>query len=226
MRVLIVDDDATSRVVLSAVVKRLGHEAVTAKNGRDALEAHERFPAPVIVSDWVMPEMTGVELCRAVRAVRSSTYTYFIIVTSLSSRESSLEGFAAGADDFLAKPINPDELAARLAAAERVVQRHLSDNERHLRDAIELSQQGARLTRDEDSSAGDQIAEKLGQLVDVYRAQDAFVKARAFLRRQIALEEERAAPPERIDRLRAELAELTRRERPNPSAEKPGDEKP
>src|SRR5207245_1356444 len=95
-----------------------------AKNGAQALGLYNSGGADVVVSDWLMPRMDGVELCRCVRARQGAPYTYFILLTALSDSEHHLAGMQAGADDYLAKPFNLADLEARLIAAERVTVVH------------------------------------------------------------------------------------------------------
>lgn len=122
LRVLVVDDDADSREVLSIAVAALGHRSDGAQDGIEALAKQRAAPFDVILSDWNMPGMTGIELCREVRSRGSSTYTYFVFMTAFGDRAHLLEGLRAGADDFLTKPADLEELEARLISAARVVE--------------------------------------------------------------------------------------------------------
>jgi diguanylate cyclase (GGDEF)-like protein len=99
----------------------MGHEPVVASNGMEALERHRLDPFPVIVSDWMMPGMDGLTLCRYVRDDRSDAYTYVILLTAKTQRRDRLEALQAGIDDFLTKPLDAAELAARLNVADRIV---------------------------------------------------------------------------------------------------------
>jgi len=129
MKILIAEDDRVTQTVLGVLLRSLNHEIVVVANGREALAAIERDRYPAVISDWMMPEMTGPELCRTVRAKeadalqsgRAQNYTYFILLTSLDSRDSFLEGMSSGADDFLTKPLDKDQLATRLRVAERIL---------------------------------------------------------------------------------------------------------
>lgn len=129
MRILIADDSRTALLVLGAALRSLGHETMAVPDGQAALEALEAEPFPLVISDWQMPRLTGVELCRAVRerearqdpAARRSRYTYMILLTALEARESYLEGMSAGADDLITKPFDTEQLAARLRVAERIM---------------------------------------------------------------------------------------------------------
>jgi two-component system, cell cycle response regulator len=121
LNVLVVDDDAAPCEVLGQAIVSWGHRCRTAKDGVEALELHEREPADVIVSDLQMPRMDGLELCERTRVSEGNHYTYFIFMTGLSDKEHFLLGMQAGADDYQTKPIDLDELRARLASARRVV---------------------------------------------------------------------------------------------------------
>lgn len=122
LTVLVVDDEETARRGLSLALHDLGHKVVVANDGIEALEMYDRIPIDIIISDWRMPRMSGVELCRQVRM--RSRYVYFVLATALSDKSHLLQGMAAGADDFVAKPIDFDELQARLIAAKRVAALH------------------------------------------------------------------------------------------------------
>lgn len=125
LEVIAVDDDPCSRELVQMVIRRLGHRCRLAEDGNDALRQIAEKPADVIVSDWDMPGMNGAELCRRVRDLGDDVpYSYFIIMTSFDDRAHLLEGMAAGADDYQHKPVNLDELEARLMSAGRVVELH------------------------------------------------------------------------------------------------------
>ncbi len=128
LRVLIVDDDADALAVLGEALTVLGHPFVTAQDGAEAWAHQCREPSQVILSDWSMPNMSGVDLCRLVRANSESEYVYFVLTTAYGDKQHFLEGMRAGADDYLTKPVVIDELEARLLSATRVVsmQRALS----------------------------------------------------------------------------------------------------
>lgn len=129
MRVLIVDDDRSSRLVLRHVLTSRGHDVVEAEDGNRALLLQESDPFPVVISDWMMPVLSGPELCRSIRrgeARRVSRgearrYTYVLLLTALEGRASYLEGLEAGADDFMSKPLDRELLVARLHVAQRVL---------------------------------------------------------------------------------------------------------
>jgi phosphoserine phosphatase RsbU/P len=119
--VLIVDDDAVSGAQLSAVARAAGYSVSAVYNGREAWDALKLSRFRVVISDWYMPGLDGVELCRRVRARRGEPYVYFILVTSRGGKQQYLTAMQAGADDFIAKPVDPDELQARLGVAERIL---------------------------------------------------------------------------------------------------------
>jgi DNA-binding response OmpR family regulator len=121
MRILIAEDDALSRLLLVTALRKMGHDVVAAVNGREAWQAFHAEAFPLLISDWMMPELDGLELCRMVRAENRTRYTYVILLTMLEGKGSFLEGMRAGADDFITKPFDEEQLAARLHVAERIV---------------------------------------------------------------------------------------------------------
>jgi diguanylate cyclase (GGDEF)-like protein len=125
MRILIADDDATSRLLLKAVATKLGHECLVATDGSGAWELLlSSDGVDVLLTDWMMPGMDGPELCRRVRREWTDRYLYIVLVTTLSNHDRVLEGMRAGADDYLIKPVDPYAVEARLVAAERVTTLH------------------------------------------------------------------------------------------------------
>jgi cyclic di-GMP phosphodiesterase len=121
MDILIVDDDALALDLLRNSLRSMGHTVSTANNGAQALQMLREDSCRVVISDWEMPEMDGLELCRRVRRRASSAYTYFILLTSRDSGDDIIEGLGAGADDFLVKPFRPAELRVRLQGAQRLL---------------------------------------------------------------------------------------------------------
>jgi two-component system cell cycle response regulator len=125
LRVLIAEDEAVSRAILRRSVEKLGHECLAAENGQAALELYRSTPAiDLVISDWMMPGIDGPALCRLIRKDKREGYTYFIFLTALGDKGHLLAGLAAGADDYLSKPLDRDELQVRLASAYRVTQLH------------------------------------------------------------------------------------------------------
>ena len=121
MRILIVDDDPMALEMLRHALTRAGHEAETAANGVEAMAILRRGTCRLVISDWTMPEMDGVELCRRIRAADSGGYVYVILLTARNSSQDTVEGLSAGADDFIPKPFNPTELMLRVRIGERVL---------------------------------------------------------------------------------------------------------
>jgi two-component system cell cycle response regulator len=124
MKVLIADDEATTRLVAENALCNLGHECVTVADGSQAWDAYRSGRPDVVISDWMMPGLTGPELCRNIRAQPAEDYSYFIMISVNGTADDIREGMSAGADDYLVKPINPDELRIRLIAAARVTALH------------------------------------------------------------------------------------------------------
>jgi putative two-component system response regulator len=121
MRVLIVEDDRDALELLENALEHFGYEVTTARDGLEALAEVRSGQFQLVVSDWEMPGLSGVELCREVRRCVSASYTYFILLTARRGMENLVEGLRAGADEFLTKPVDPDELKLRLDVAERIL---------------------------------------------------------------------------------------------------------
>ena len=122
MRVLIADDSATSRILLRSALQRWGYQVIVAENGAQALEILSQPDAPsMAILDWVMPHMTGPEVCRKIRDTHREPYTYILLLTSKNSKDETVEGLDAGADDYIVKPFNEQELKVRLRAGKRIV---------------------------------------------------------------------------------------------------------
>jgi DNA-binding response OmpR family regulator len=121
MRILVAEDDPVSRRVLETALTKLGHEPVLTDNGRDAWDCYVRSDVRMVISDWMMPTMDGLELTRKIRARERATYSYVILLTAMSGKANYLQGMEAGADDFVTKPVDVEELAARLRVAERIL---------------------------------------------------------------------------------------------------------
>ncbi len=124
MNVLIADDDPTSRLILKAMVSQLGHDCLVAEDGLMAWNLLSEGGIDVLLTDWMMPEIDGPELCRRVRSELDQGYIYIVLTTGLDFPEHALEGIGAGADDYLTKPVDSFALQARLVTAERVTELH------------------------------------------------------------------------------------------------------
>lgn len=121
MRILIVDDEPVSRMVLARKLQAWGHDVAQAQDGAEAWALLQREPIRMVISDWVMPVMDGVELTRRIRAAGPSGYVYVVLLTARSGVDALVEGMEAGADDFMVKPFQADELRSRIRAGERVL---------------------------------------------------------------------------------------------------------
>ncbi|MDP6506790.1 MAG: response regulator, partial [Planctomycetota bacterium] len=122
MRILIVDDDPLYRRILKRHVEKWGHEAVLAENGLEAWRIFQDERFPIVLTDWMMPEMAGPELIGRVREIETEEYVFIVLLTSKSEKEDIVDGMESGADDFLTKPVEPDELRVRLKAGQRVIE--------------------------------------------------------------------------------------------------------
>jgi sigma-B regulation protein RsbU (phosphoserine phosphatase) len=150
-RILVVDDSRLQRRILAASLTRWGFLVTEAASGDQAMAICATEPPDLVLSDWMMPGMNGLEFCRAFRDLPSEGYGYFILLTSKSEKNEIAQGLDAGADDFLTKPVNTDELRARIAAGARILgmQRELSDKNRVISDTLaELQRVHARIDQD------------------------------------------------------------------------------
>lgn len=121
MKILIVEDDPIAGAVLEASLKSLGHEVTMATDGKVGWERFTHAAHRLVISDWMMPGVDGLELCRRIRS-HGGDYTYFILLSNLATSAENLDqAMSAGADDFLAKPVKAAELRARLHVAERIL---------------------------------------------------------------------------------------------------------
>jgi sigma-B regulation protein RsbU (phosphoserine phosphatase) len=134
VKILLVDDDPVARSIHSMLLHVQGHEVVEAADGELAWRLVEEGRISFVVSDWMMPNLAGVDLCRRIRAAGFEHYIYVILCTSKGAKTDLIEGMDAGADDFLVKPISPEEFRVKVRAGERVLslQQGLSDKNREL----------------------------------------------------------------------------------------------
>ena len=121
MQVLLVDDDASTLALLEKSLTKWGYTPLTAANGRQALEVMAGNRIDMVVSDWVMPEMNGLELSRKIREVESKHYIYIILISAQDTRMDVVRGLESGVDDYLTKPMNLDELKARMENGVRII---------------------------------------------------------------------------------------------------------
>lgn len=121
MKILVADDESTPALFLRRTLERLGHEVVVASNGLEAWERLQADAFRLVITDWMMPGLDGLDLCRRIRGRGDSSYIYIILLTAREGLQDRLAGLTAGADDFLSKPMDPAELAARVGIAGRIV---------------------------------------------------------------------------------------------------------
>ncbi|MBL7175656.1 MAG: diguanylate cyclase [Desulfobacteraceae bacterium] len=123
MKVLIAEDDLVSSRLLETYLDKWGYDVLVTSDGNEAWEAIQGPEAPsLVISDWMMPNMDGLDLCRKIRQMKRSGYVYFIILTTKVKKEDLIEGLVAGADDFLIKPFNKEELRYRVKIGERIIE--------------------------------------------------------------------------------------------------------
>jgi len=122
MKVLVVDDNKLMRKMLSESLVGLGHEVIEATNGLEGLQLHSLHQFPLIITDWEMPGLNGLEMISRIRGIETTTYTYIILVTARDGHSEMIRGIAVGADEYITKPFSKDELSVRVRAAERIIQ--------------------------------------------------------------------------------------------------------
>jgi diguanylate cyclase (GGDEF)-like protein len=174
VKVLIADDSTVPRLILEKTLASLGHETAIAVDGDEAWARYQTFGPDVVLSDWLMPGLDGIELCQRIRAAQSDRYTYFVLVTAMTEVDHVVTAMAAGADDFIVKPLERTALEAALIGARRVTALHaeLRDQRASLerlnsllfddarRDALTLL--GNRLRLSEDLAAAAARVERYG----------------------------------------------------------------
>jgi CheY-like chemotaxis protein len=122
MKILIAEDDYISRKILRLTIEQLGHEVLAASDGAEAWELFDREPVRVVVSDWMMPKLDGLQLCQRIRDRPQTSYTFFIILTAAhSTSDDYSRAMDLGIDDFLTKPLDREMLRTRLHMAERIL---------------------------------------------------------------------------------------------------------
>jgi diguanylate cyclase (GGDEF)-like protein len=127
MKILIADDESVSRRMLQGMLEKWGYDVIAVQNGDEAWGQLKLVDAPrLALLDWMMPGQNGVDVCRALRKQRPEPYTYILLLTAKDAKESVVEGLESGADDYLTKPFNPQELKARIRVGMRLLE--LEDN--------------------------------------------------------------------------------------------------
>lgn len=143
MEILIVEDDFISRNLLKKMLAAMGHVAVEAENGIQAWKLLKAKPLKIVISDWIMPEMDGIELCRKIRNASFKNYVYIIMLTVRDGKTDLIDVFDAGADDYIPKPFDPEELRARVTTGVRIV--HLE--EKYLETSSQLETKNQKLAK-------------------------------------------------------------------------------
>jgi signal transduction histidine kinase len=141
MRILIADDDPVSRRLLQNYLQKWGYEVTAAQDGAEAWRLFEADSFPMVITDWMMPELDGSGLIRRIRGAQRPGYVYAMLLTARSQKEDLVEGMETGADDFLTKPFDRDELRVRLRAGERIIrlEHHLRETQVTLMQAEQLA---------------------------------------------------------------------------------------
>ncbi len=135
MNVLVADDDGITRLLLSSALRKMGHYVCETQTGAEAWEMWRKESQPLVISDWMMPGMDGLEFCRRIRAEQRSQLTYVILLTARAGKENYLEGMDAGVDDFIVKPFEKEQFAAHVRVATRILALH--ENVRAANDVLE-----------------------------------------------------------------------------------------
>lgn len=151
MKILIAEDDVVSRRLLASTLERWGHEVTAAASGLEGWALFQQAEFPMVISDWVMPDLDGLELIRRIRASkRTPLYVYAILLTAKWEKQDLVEAMEAGADDFISKPFDREELRVRLRAGERIVslERALAAQNKALRKALSASRRERRRARE------------------------------------------------------------------------------
>jgi DNA-binding response OmpR family regulator len=149
VKILIAEDDRVSRMVLSTGIRKCGYDVIDVADGQEAWRCYEKEAIQVVITDWMMPNMDGLELTRLIRSARNPKYTYIIMLTALGGKDSYLEGMNAGVDDFITKPFDIDELNARLNVAARVLK--LQEEVRRLEGLLPICSYCKRIRLDDNS---------------------------------------------------------------------------
>ncbi|MEY2538518.1 MAG: two-component system, cell cycle response regulator [Verrucomicrobiota bacterium] len=128
MKILVADDDNTSRLLLAATLRRLGHEVFEAKDGQEALGEWEVNGQQLLIIDWIMPVLNGLEVCRKIRAHTPKQRCHVTLLTVRAGTADQLEAREAGVDDFIVKPFEKEQIAAHVQLAARSIGLHETSN--------------------------------------------------------------------------------------------------
>jgi two-component system, cell cycle response regulator len=124
LQVLVVDDSPVYRKLVEHALEGGPYSLLFAKSGREALELYARYLPGIVITDWMMPDLSGLDLCQRLRADVHRGYTYIILLTSIAEKDNVVKGLAAGADDYLTKPFDPAELMGRIGVGRRIIDLH------------------------------------------------------------------------------------------------------
>lgn len=138
MKILIAEDEKISRRILEMALTKASYDVGAVEDGVKALESIQKEVPDMLITDWMMPELDGLELCRRIRGLDLSSYVYIILLTALTQKEKIIEGLDAGADDYVTKPFERTELLARVRAGERVIrlEKSLRQKNKELSEAL------------------------------------------------------------------------------------------
>lgn len=124
MHVLVVDDSAVYRKLIADTLFYQPYTVHLAQTGREALELFAQISPPIVITDWMLPDLSGLDICQRIRSDSGKGYTYIVLLTTMTEKEHIVKGLEAGADDYLTKPFDAEELKARLGVARRIVARY------------------------------------------------------------------------------------------------------
>jgi diguanylate cyclase (GGDEF)-like protein len=131
LKILVADDSPIYRKLVEQALSDEGYTVLVAKNGRQAMEQFAEHQPGVVITDWTMPDISGIELCQRIRSDFAQVYAYVILLTANTDKEEVIEGLAAGADDYVTKPFHPGELQARVRVGRRMVELHRQVQEKN-----------------------------------------------------------------------------------------------
>jgi len=121
VKILVAEDDGVARLILTKRLQKMGHDVIVTEEGGEAWDAFHTGRPQIVITDLEMPKIDGLQLCQKIRAEQQEKYVYIIILTAREGKKAYIEGLDAGADDFMHKPVDMDELAARLRVATRIL---------------------------------------------------------------------------------------------------------
>ncbi|HTY11170.1 MAG TPA: response regulator [Bacteroidota bacterium] len=149
MKILVVDDDVVSQLLITEQLQSLNYEVSVASDGKEAWSVYQAKNPRIVITDWMMPQVDGLELTRMIRSENRNAYTFIIFLTVLRGKGSYLEAMKAGADDVLTKPFDSEQLAARLQVAERIL--NMQHEIRQLQSILPICSYCRRIRQDDDT---------------------------------------------------------------------------